>query len=97
MTTRNHGTFYKDTWGFKIIIAFPSDISDSLSSEVLVRKPNDSILTRSASLEDNYRISYLVEDGLLDIIGNYKIQVVLYFDNSKVKGSVFSFLVKEGI
>lgn len=72
------------------------DISTATSLQIILRKPDNTVLTKSAVIYNNGsdgKMAYTTVDGDLDTLGNYKIQGKVEIDGGTYYTSLGSFKV----
>ena len=92
---------HKDDIGTRLVVTVLDDgsvvdISTASSIEIILRKPNNTVLTNTAVLYTDGtdgKMMYTSIDGDFDIVGNYKIQGKVEIDGGTFYTSLGSFKV----
>ena len=78
---------FKDTVGLKLEFSVNVDVDDVTSAELYMLKPNGKKAKFDCDIDnDNQVIYYTTEDGDLDVVGLYKMQLKVKLNDDEYEG-----------
>lgn len=83
--------------GTELILECGVDISSATLRRIKVRKPDNSLVTWTATSNTSTSIKYIVQAGDLDLEGTYKLQALITMPSWSGSGEPTNMFVSSGV
>jgi hypothetical protein len=87
--------YYVNDVGTKIIVDVGEDISDAITMQLNIKKPDSSTVTWNATLEGLTFLVYTVQSGDWNIVGRYLLQAYVVTPDWTGRGDTTSFEISD--